>query len=111
MIRFIENLYVGDLAARKKKTYIRMIRKGKSQPDLYIITYAASGRDMLDILPTRCLHQKFIRDRLPEIVGIAVGKEEAIGLFRKMVRDCFRKTGGCNVKEYLQSLDPFEEET
>ena len=86
MIRFAEHLYVGETAARKKKKYIRAVRSGKFLPDLYLITYSA-------------------RKRLPEIVGIACGRNEALELVRKMVEDCFAAVGNCNVRDYLKSLE------
>ncbi|MGI6088645.1 hypothetical protein [Bilifractor porci] len=110
MIRFAEHLYVGETAARKKKKYIREIRDGKFRPDLYLITYSASDRDMLDIVCSVYLRQEALRKRLPEIVGIACGRSEALELVRKMVEDCFAAVGNCNVRDYLKSLETSKEE-
>ena len=67
MIRFAEHLYVGETAARKKKKYIRAVRSGKFLPDLYLITYSASDRDMLDIIRSVYLRQETLRKRLPDL--------------------------------------------
>lgn len=105
MIRFREKLYLGGEASRKKKKYIRAVKNGKSVPGLYLITYAASDTDMLDIIHSSYLRQRAVRERLPEIVGLACGRQEALRLVERMVSDCFRETGNCRVRDYLEAQE------
>ena len=48
------------------------------------------------------LKQKFIRDRLPEIVGLAINKGEAIKMVRAITEACVNMTGDADLVPFLE---------
>ena len=76
------------------------IKSGKAQPGVYVISPAASQNDLLDIIPSFMLRAG--RYRETEILGIAFTKEEAMELCAQIIMDVYDKTGGFDVKAYIQ---------
>ena len=69
--KYVNNMYVGAIAATQRKEIDRAIRRGTFIPGLYLITFAANGYDQLDIMHARYLLEKRVRKELPLIAGIA----------------------------------------
>ncbi len=69
--------------------------------DIYLITLAANGQDMLDIIHSAYLKQPAVRRNLPMIVGIAKGYDEALELVQQMLSETYQATGTCRIPEYL----------
>ena len=104
MAKWYKNLYVGKTVVGKEKKVIRQINRGRFLPGLYLITYAANEIDQLDILNSKYLLQKKVRESLPCIVGIAFGYQEALDLITEMATETYDSTGTCNIRSYLQSM-------
>lgn len=102
MVEWSNHLYVGEKAAKKKHRYQKDVESGKFQPGLYLITPSASDRDLLDILPACELLQPYYRDRRISILGLALGRNEALELVRKLVTDCYLETGDFQIAEWLK---------
>ncbi|MDY3917852.1 MAG: hypothetical protein SOZ59_02475 [Candidatus Limivivens sp.] len=101
-LTWYEPLYVGPEAAKKKEKLIKKINQNAGLMDVYVITMAANHRDLFDILPTSCLKQPALYRNLPPVVGIACGREEAVGLVIQIVEETLQKTGGADVRSYLR---------
>ena len=101
--KYVNNMYVGAIAATQRKEIDRAIRRGTFIPGLYLITFAANGYDQLDIMHARYLLEKRVRKELPLIAGIAIGRDEAFGLIERMGADCFAATGGLDLQAYLMA--------
>ena len=86
MANWYKNLYVGKTA------------KGREQN-----TYAANEKDQLDIIESKYLVQKQIQITLPEIIGVALGYQEAIEIIQKITIEAFENTGNCDLRYFLQS--------
>ena len=69
--------------------------------DIYLITLAANGQDMLDIIHSAYLKQPAVRRNLPMIVGIAKGYDEALELVQQMLSETYQATGIYRIPEYL----------
>lgn len=100
-MNWYSELYIGEGAKPKAKKIIRKLKRNAGQIDVYLITLAANGQDMLDIINSAYLKQPAVRRNLPMIVGIAKGYEEAVGLVQQMVREAYEATGDCRIPEYL----------
>lgn len=68
---------------------------------VYLITYATSPYNQLDIISSFYLMQKTAKRRIPEIIGVARGKEEAVGLVARILRETYEATGEADLKKYL----------
>lgn len=96
-----ENMYVGEKAAEKKKDIIRKIKKGKVQFGKYVLALPFNDSDVLDIYPSAILVQKHYMDSDLFVVGIADGKKEADELMQTMLMDCYKETGGFDLRYYF----------
>lgn len=100
-MKWYPELYVGSHAKKKQKKIIRKLKTNAGMLDVYLITLAANGEDIFDILSSAWLQQKGIRRNLPLIVGIACGYEEAVQLAVGIVEEVYRETGDVQVQSYL----------
>ena len=48
-MRFYQHLYMGEQAAGKRFQILQGLRERKIQPDIYVITLASGGNNLLDI--------------------------------------------------------------
>ena len=103
--RSLNTLYFGVKALARKEEILRNVKNQKIVPGIYLITFASNGIDQLDIVPLSTLHGKKAPERLPAIVGICQGREEAFETVGRIAADAYRKTGACHLREYLLSLD------
>lgn len=100
-MKWYSYLYIGEGAEPKAKKIIRKLKTNTGQLDIYLITLASNGKDMLDIISSAYLKQPAVRRNLPMIVGIAKGYEEAVLLVKDMLIETYEKTGNYSVPEYL----------
>ena len=100
-MKWYPDLYVGTNAKKKQKKIIRKLKTNAGMLDVYLITVAANGEDIFDIISSAYLQQKAIRRNLPMIVGIACGYEEAAELAAGIVEEVYRETGDVQVQSYL----------
>ncbi|MCI8296352.1 MAG: hypothetical protein HFG22_10830 [Lachnospiraceae bacterium] len=102
-----KDLYVGERAAKKRASIIRMMRSGKVSAAAYAILPAANEKNLLDILQASqlCGEQGALRRRLtgtePLILGIAWSYEDALRLAGRMVDEVYRATGAFDLRAYL----------
>ena len=100
---FHKKLYFSEGMEDKKLDKIK--RKLRSKPflaDVHLIMPAANPKDQLDILDARQLIQSHYKGKTFLVVGIASGYGEALQLIERMVQDCLRERGDCNLREYLE---------
>ena len=93
------NLYVGEEAAKHKKKLMRKLEKDSIPFGVYVITLAANGKDLLDVIPGFMFMREDIRER--EVIGLAVTKEEALEVCEQIIMDVYRKTGGFEVRSFF----------
>ncbi len=103
--RSLNTLYFGAGAQNRKEEILRDVRRQKTMSGIYLITFASNGIDQLDIVPLAMLHSKNAPERLPAIVGICLGRQEAFETVERIAADAYRETGSCDLKEYLLQLD------
>ena len=101
MAQWYQNLYVGKKASRYAEKIRRRVNKGRYMNDLYLITACENGYDQLEILDGACLMQPEVVERLPLIIGIALGKKEAIGLVAEIADTAYRVDEKKDIREYL----------
>jgi len=105
-MRWYRNLYLGPNAAQN----IRRIRKnaasGKIMAGVYYITPASAQQNLLDIFHNGMLMQPlFTRLQCTDIIGVAEGKQEAVRLAEKIIREIYRKTGSFDIRTYFKEED------
>jgi hypothetical protein len=101
-MKWYRDLYVGDSITDRKNIIKWKIAHNAGLVNIYVITFAANGQDLLDIIPTWVLMQKhFPRDKV-KIIGIARGYMEALEVVRRIVDETYQNTGSVDVWSYLK---------
>lgn len=103
MLKWLDPLYTDDVAGRRVRELKKRLDSGKTDLGHYVITLASNGTDCLDVMSTVFLGQPYVRNALPDIVGIASSKKQALKLVVRITEDCIRETGGYDVRRYLES--------
>lgn len=100
-MKWYPELYAGTNAKKKQRRIIRKLKRNVGMLDVYLITLAANGTDIFDIISSAWLQQKGVRRNLPMIVGIGCGYEEAVEVAAGIVAEVYRETGDVLVRPYL----------
>jgi hypothetical protein len=103
MADWYKKLYVGKKAAETERKLRRQISRGRSLPGVFLVTFAANGQDQLDIIEAKYLTKKRIREKLPEIVGLACGYGEALEIVTQIAEEAYRSTGDADLCAYLRN--------
>ena len=101
MIVWRRDLYLGEGARDQKWKIIHNVRKHKLQLGAYVIVLSVNGKDTFDLIPTYMLSENSYKGRDIEVLGIALGKDEACELARQMIQDVFDRTGDVNIRGYF----------
>lgn len=102
-MEWYENLYIGKNAQKESSVLIREIEKGSCPPQVYLLTLASSLQDQVEIISCRNLKFWYSRKKCPMILGLALGKEEALEVLQQIVQDVLQETGGVDIRSYVQS--------
>ncbi|MDO4478348.1 MAG: hypothetical protein Q4B73_04805 [Lachnospiraceae bacterium] len=102
MMTWYPELYIGDSIRGRIRRARQKLEAGRPVFGLYLVTYATSPHNELDILNATFLMQKMVRDRLPEIVGVAGSYEEALALVLQITEECLMATGEAHLADYLK---------
>ncbi len=98
-MKFYKYLYIGDTVTDPVK--IKWKLKHHAGVRAFVVTLA-QGTDQLEIYNSAYLKQRYYRYHPPIIVGIASDYDEAVRIVIKITEECVKKTGCCNLKEYLK---------
>lgn len=101
-MRWHNNLYAGESIIPKLEKVKWKIRHNAGQLRVYIIALAANPENLLDIIPSWELLQKYYPKKDLFIVGIAGNYEEALLLASQIVQEVFVYTKGFDVRSYIQ---------
>lgn len=101
-MRWYRHLYVGERAGRHRFSIIQKIRLDQLQPEVYVITPASNGNNILDIHPSSSLLQPYYKEQDLLILGIAVGHQEAMEVAGEIVDEMYRKTGELDLEQFLE---------
>lgn len=102
-LNYRPELYLGEGIKEKKLDKIK--KKLENKPlfsSVYLISISRNASDQLEIYGARQLAWRYYQKNPPYIVGIAGDWQEAVQLVEKIVEDCLRVRGDCELKEYLQ---------
>ena len=98
---FYRDFYAGESIARKKEKVKWKIIHRAGQVDVYVITLSSNPENLMDIIPSWQLMQKYYRSQDMLVIGVDRGYENAMELAGRIVSDVFQKTGNLNIREYF----------
>ena len=100
-MRCYRDLYVSENITKKGIDIRKEVEDGRYRRNLYLITLAMNGTDLLDIRKAAALSRASLREKLPVIIGGALGYDSALKLVEGIIGDCVRKTGTPDIRNYL----------
>ncbi len=109
-MRWYQNLYLGKHAAPYIATIREKAASGKMMAGIYYITHASGQGNLLDIFHNGMLQQSLFADaQCTEVIGVAVGKTEAIDLSAEIIGEVYRETGAFDIRSYFKTEDFVED--
>lgn len=102
-MRWYRKLYMGKLARKQRFRIVSFVKRKKTMQDVFLITLATNPNNLLDIYPSDVLIQPFFEDRDIFILGIAVGKGEALELTQTILDEVYQATGTTQVRSYFEA--------
>lgn len=98
-MEYYSPLYVGASVRHPDKVMRRLLKRSLLT-SAYVILLA-EGEDLLEIYDARIFVQRFYRDHVCVVVGIAGSYEEAVELIVRITEDSLAARGDCELKKYL----------
>lgn len=99
---WMNRLYVGERAEKKREEILSGIREGRLQMGVYVLTLASHPDNQLDIYPSNVLLQPYYKKKEDlTVVGIARGREEALLLVSQITTEAYRAYGTPDLRRYL----------
>lgn len=100
-MEYLSKLYLSDDVRKYARKIKRRLKYHKTDVGHYLITIASNPNDQIDIVPTTIWTTLGHSRPLPKVLGIAGTEEGALELVRTMTEECFRETGGADLKTYF----------
>jgi hypothetical protein len=101
MISWSSRLYIGENMKKKKDRVVSSINNCEVTFGVYCIAFASHPSNLFDIMDANELLFPHYKKSEIRIVGIAKGKEEAVGLVQDMLMEIYNSTGGFDVRSYF----------
>ncbi|MBO5303866.1 MAG: hypothetical protein J6A92_07440 [Lachnospiraceae bacterium] len=101
-MKWHRDLFVGESISRKQKKIKWKIMHNAGQLRIYVITLAANPANLLDIIPSWELLQKYYPKKDLYIIGLAGDYDEALVLAGKIVQEVYTKTKGFDIRSYIK---------
>ena len=102
MLKWHNNCFVGK-NVRDLERIQEKLENRRLVPGIYLLVLSDNPRNIMELFPAVTLLQRTAADLCPEIIGIALGKEEAVSLAEEIIRQVYEETGDVQVKEYLKN--------
>ncbi len=97
-----ESLFLGTGCQSKQKTLQRRITKRRPHPWVFLVTLPTREHECLEIIPSaQLLQREYPADDL-RIVGMALTRDEAVGLVEQIVRETYNSRGDLNVEAFMR---------
>ena len=100
-MQFYRHLYFSEGLKKKRGRILSILKKGKFQPDIYLITLSRNEKNQLEIFHSALLWQPAFPQEEIFVVGITKGYEEALELVEEMTREVYNETRGANIRSYI----------
>lgn len=101
-MKWHDDLYVGESIRRRQKKVKWKIMHNAGQLFVYVITLASNEENLLDMIPSRELLQKYYPKKDLYVIGLAGNYKEAAELAGRIISDVYKETGGFDVRSYIR---------
>lgn len=94
-------MFLGRYAAMDKRKIISNLSARKSHFGVYAIVLATNEKDLLDVISAFFLKDARYHKKNIEVVGLAIGRDEAFEVVRDIITEVYDKTGGFDVRGFF----------
>lgn len=101
-MKWYSKLYIGKNIGRDREKIREELEEGRAPLRVYLLCLPSNPRERMDIVPAYVLEQTGEMLREWEILGLAKGKEEAFSLAGEFLREVYDKTGGFDVRAFVE---------
>ncbi len=109
-MRWYRDLYLGPSVSGELPKIRKKAALGVGMVGVYYITVSSVPGNLLDIFHNGMLKQPLFRKvQCKDIVGVAMGKQEAFGLAGTILMELYDKTKGFDIRSYFKEED-FEDD-
>jgi len=95
------NLYISEDISHKKAKIKWKIKHNAGQINVYVITLSKNTHNLLEMIPSWELMQKYYPKKDMFVVGVAKGYDEGISMAASIVMEVYQETGKFNVRDYI----------
>ncbi|TGY96905.1 hypothetical protein E5329_07875 [Petralouisia muris] len=96
-----QEFYAGESIAGKKEKIRWKVLRNAGVINIYIIALSSNPENLLDIIPSWELMQKYYPKSELLVVGVDRGYENAIELAGTIIMDVYQETGTFQVRNYF----------
>ena len=98
-----DDLFVGkSISPRKKKRIIRKVNRRSIFSSAYLLTLPANPDNLLDIINTQVVRQRYYPRKDLVVIGLAGNYEEALMLAGEIVCGVYAARGDFRLREYFE---------
>ncbi len=108
MLKWSSEIFLGEGIEERAGKTIHMLNADKAPNMTWLITRSVNDGDQLEIMNAIYLKQSIVRRRLPEIIGLARNKREAVRMVFLITEACVKATGDADLNAFLDSKLPVD---
>lgn len=98
-----DDLFVGEsIRPRRQKRIIRKVKKRSIFNAAYLLTLSANPQDLIDIIHTRVVRQRYYPRKGLVVIGLAGSYEEALQLAAEILISLYTVQGDFKLREFLK---------
>ena len=98
-----DDLFVGESTRpRRQKRIIRKVKKRSIFNAAYLLTLSANPQDLIDIIHTQVVRQRYYPKKGLVVIGLAGNYEEALQLAAEILVSLYTVQGNFGLREFLK---------
>ena len=98
-----DDLFVGQsISQRRKKRIIRKVKRRSILGAEYLLTLSANPEDLIDIIDTRVVRQRYYPTKDLVVIGLAGDQEEAMMLAGEIISGIYAVQGDFALREFFK---------
>ena len=98
-----DDLFVGEsISPRRKKRIIRKVNRRSILGAEYLLTLSANPDNLIDIISTQVVRQRYYPRKDLVVIGLAGNYEEALLLAGEIVSGIYAVQGDFNLREFFK---------
>ena len=98
-----DDLFVGEsIRPRRQKRIIRKVKKRSIFNAAYLLTLSANPQNLIDIIHTQVVRQRYYPKKGLVVIGLAGNYEEALQLAAEILVSLYTVQGNFGLREFLK---------